>query len=72
MNRGMNLVYNGVLVLNGFINGRGTCSPVRFVLYGLMNKGINLVYNGVLLLNELINGRGTYNPVRFCPGWVNE
>ena len=29
MNRGINLMYNGVLVLNGLINGRGTCSPLN-------------------------------------------
>ena len=31
MNKGINLVYNGVLELNGLINGRGTCSPVKFL-----------------------------------------
>ena len=40
------LVRNGVLVLNGFINGRGTSNPVSLVLDGLMNLGINLMYNG--------------------------
>ena len=30
MNKGINLVYNRALVLNELINGRGTCSPVRF------------------------------------------
>ena len=27
MSRGINLVFNGILVLNGLINERGTCSP---------------------------------------------
>ena len=73
MNSGINLMYNGVLVLNGLINGRGTCSPViYYVLDGLMNKGINFVYNGILVLSWLINGKGTCSIVTFCPGWVNE